>query len=128
MERKILLVDDDELILLSLEDLLRSAGYRVRCASGGKEALEIASREAFDLVILDVVMPGLSGLDVCRSLRADPAHSRTPVVLFTAKSSPVDREKGVEAGATEFLPKPFNPVELLKVVATQLGPSRGEPG
>lgn len=120
MPRKILLVDDDELILLALDDLLRNEGYDVRCASGGREGLTLAGRESFDLVILDVVMPGLSGLEVCRTLRADPGYARTPVVLLTAKSSPADVAKGVEAGATEFLPKPFEPAALLNVVGRLL--------
>jgi DNA-binding response OmpR family regulator len=112
-------VDDDELILISLEDLLRNAGYDIRCSSSGREALALAGRETFDMVILDVVMPGMSGLDVCRALRADPAYASTPIVLFTAKSSPADRERGADAGATAFLPKPYDPKELLKVVAEE---------
>lgn len=120
MARRILLVDDDELILLSLEELFRRAGYEVTCSSGGREAVALAQREPFDVIVLDVVMPGSSGLDVCRTLRADPSYTRTPIILFTAKSSPADREKGMEAGATAFLPKPFDPKELLKVVAQHL--------
>jgi len=117
MTRNILLVDDDELILIALEELFRRAGYGVRCAASGKEALALAAREGFAAVVLDIVMPGMSGLEVCRELRATSGHRKTPIILLTAKSAPEEKEKGLQAGADLFLAKPFDPAALLEVVA-----------
>jgi len=116
VKRRILMIDDDELVLLSLEELLGSAGYEVTTAADGRAGLAAAGRQTCDLVLLDVVMPGLSGFDVCRALRALPAYRDTPIVMLTAKSAPQDREQGLAAGATLFLAKPIQPEQLLEMI------------
>jgi DNA-binding response OmpR family regulator len=95
----------------------------VRCAASGAEALEAAAAEPYDAVVLDVVMPGMSGLEVCRRLRALPAYARVPVVLLTAMCAEDDRRKGLEAGADWFLPKPFDPARLVEIVKEAVAPA-----
>jgi len=116
MSKHILAIDDDELVLLSVQELLLNAGYAVTTASNGTAGLETAAKGRFDLVLLDVVMPGLSGFEVCRALRALEAYRTVPVVMLTAKSSEADREQGLAAGATLFLPKPIHPTRLLETL------------
>lgn len=121
MRKRILLVDDDELILLSLQDLFGLAGLEVRAAGSGAEGLAAAVAEPFDLVVLDVVMPGMSGLEVCRKLRSRPEYAEVPILLLTAKAEESDRRAGVEAGADSFLAKPFDPGRLVELVKEALG-------
>jgi DNA-binding response OmpR family regulator len=120
MPKRILLVDDDELILLSLQDLFAASGLAVSTVGSGAEALRLAGAEPYDAVVLDVVMPGMSGLEVCRKLRQMPGYARVPILLLTAKSEEADRLKGLEAGADSFLPKPFDPGRLVELVREAL--------
>ncbi|MBI5443378.1 MAG: response regulator [Deltaproteobacteria bacterium] len=120
MAKRILLVDDDELILLSLQDLFAAAGLSVTTVGSGAEALRVAGAEPYDIVVLDVVMPGMSGLEVCRKLREIPAYARVPILLLTAKSEEADRRRGLEAGADSFLAKPFDPGRLVELVKESL--------
>jgi two-component system cell cycle response regulator len=120
MSHKILLIDDDELILLSLESLLESEGYEVVTASSGAEALKTASAQTFDVFILDVIMPGMSGFEVCTALRAMDTYGHVPIVMLTAKSTDADRERGLASGATRFLPKPIDPDKLLEILQSVL--------
>ncbi len=110
---KILCVDDALFYRKILEDLLSPRGYEVFKAENGKEALEIIAREKVDLVLLDVVMPGMDGYDVCKAIKADERTRNIPVVMITGLISKEDRIKGIEAGAEEFLTKPFDPSEVL---------------
>jgi len=116
MSHKILLIDDDELILLSVESLIATEGFTVRTAISGAEALQTARSEHFDLFLLDVIMPGMTGFHVCEELRAMDEYSEVPIVMLTAKSSESDRRRGLEAGVTRFLPKPIDPDVLLDVL------------
>lgn len=116
MSHKILLIDDDELILLSVESLIDTEGFTVSTAASGAEALEKASSEHFDIFLLDIIMPGMSGFQVCEALRAMDEYTDVPIVMLTAKSSESDRKKGMEAGVTRFLPKPIDPDVLLDVL------------
>jgi CheY-like chemotaxis protein len=120
MARKILVVDDDEMVLIALEELLRSKGYEIGTASGGKEALEKIERESFDLVILDLVMPGMDGYEVCRRIRSNELYREIPVVMLTALTGEEDRKKGEDAGANLFLPKPISPQRLLSLIESAL--------
>lgn len=110
MNEKVLVVDDEEAILLGVGDLLASEGYRVSTARNGKEALERFAADRPDLVLLDVMMPEMSGYDVCRAIRrTDPL---TPVVMLTAKGEEVDKVVGLELGADDYVVKPFGTGEL----------------
>jgi two-component system cell cycle response regulator len=116
----ILLVDDNPQILSILADLLRPLGHRVLCAANGPTALELAADEPPDLILLDVMMPGVDGFTVCRQIRAHPLLAQVPVILVTALDDRESRVHGFEAGADEFVTKPFDYVELRARVSTIL--------
>jgi DNA-binding response OmpR family regulator len=113
--------DDDPDILNLVTLRLERAGYEVLTARDGEQALELCSQRAPDLILLDVSMPKLTGLDVARRLRELPATAATPIVLLTARASETDRAAGHEAGATAYLTKPFSPQELSARVGELLG-------
>ncbi|MDH5245863.1 MAG: response regulator, partial [Betaproteobacteria bacterium] len=117
---KVLVVDDTPHNVKLLADLLGVKGYAVATAASGEEGLAKVASEQPDLVLLDVMMPGLSGYDVCRRLRADPATALLPVILVTSLDPQVERVKGIEAGADDFLPKPINQAELFARVRSLL--------
>src|SRR6202000_1933394 len=112
MSARVLVVDDIEVNVRLLEAKLLSEYYDVLTASSGPHALEIAKRESPDIVLLDVMMPGMDGLEVCERLKSDPATRHIPVVMVTALSDVADRLKGREVAADDSLPKPVNDVAL----------------
>jgi adenylate cyclase len=116
----ILVVDDVPKNVKLLADVLAVKGYRTSTAASGEEALAAIAADPPDLVLLDVMMPGLSGYDVCRAIRADPLHALLPVVLVTALDPAQERVKGLEAGADDFLGKPVNQAELMARVRSLL--------
>ena len=117
---KILVVDDTPSNVKLLADVLGAKGYAVVTAASGADALDVVERERPDLVLLDVMMPGMSGYDVCRKLRANPATTMLPVVMITALDPGQERVKGIEAGADDFLSKPFSIKELIGIVRKTL--------
>ncbi len=119
---KVLIVDDEPNILLSLEFLLEEAGYDVYVARDGDEALEQAAAVLPSLVLLDVAMPRRDGYDVCRVLRQTPSLSHVKIVMLTAKGQPLERKKGVEVGADLYVTKPFSSTELLEKIRSVLAP------
>jgi DNA-binding response OmpR family regulator len=116
MKPRVLVIDDDELMLISLEELLASEGLDVATAASGADALEKAGDERFDIVVLDLVMPGMSGFEVCRALRGMEGYRNVPIVMLTAKSGESDRKMGLEAGSDRFLPKPTDPSALVAIL------------
>lgn len=112
----ILVVDDEPPILDLVRFTLEDAEVRVVEASDGVEALALARRLRPDLILLDVHMPRLDGLEACRQIRRDPALAQTPIVMLTAAGQEADRARGREAGADEYLTKPFSPLALLALV------------
>ena len=109
----ILCVDDEEANLRLLEKLLVPRGYVVVSAVSGKDALLKIKSQAIDLVLLDIIMPGMNGFEVCRQIKEDPKLRTIPVIMITASIVKQDRILGIEAGAEEFLSKPFDLVEVL---------------
>jgi DNA-binding response OmpR family regulator len=108
---KVLIAEDNPLTLGGLTEVLQTEGYRVLQAASGTAALELFEREAPDFVCLDIMMPGASGYDVCRRMRA--ARPRMPIVFITAKSEEVDKVLGLELGADDFIVKPFGVKEVV---------------
>jgi two-component system response regulator MprA len=111
MAARVLVVDDDDAIRTTLARSLGAEGYAVDVAANGNDALRVARDQAPDLVVLDLMLPGITGLDVCRRLRAAEQH--LPIVLLTARDAVADRVTGLEAGADDYLVKPFAFEELL---------------
>ena len=120
MTAHILVVDDVEKNVKLLADVLAVRGFEVSTAASGEQALQAVRDNPPDLILLDVMMPGLSGYDVCRALRADPACALLPIVLVTALDPSQERIKGLEAGADDFLSKPINQAELMARVKSLL--------
>ncbi|MBK0419962.1 response regulator transcription factor [Leucobacter sp. CSA1] len=117
MSQRILLVEDEESISQPLSFLLEREGYRVRVVDDGAEAIRVFPEEAFDLVLLDLMLPSLPGTEVCRSIRA---RSQVPVIMLTAKDSEIDIVVGLELGADDYITKPYSTRELLARVRAAL--------
>ena len=124
-KKTILVADDEPNIVISLEYLLEQAGYRVVVARDGHEALEAVGRERPDLVLLDVMLPRLSGFDVCQKIREDASLQHVRVMMLTAKGREVEMSKGLALGADAYVTKPFSTRELLAQIAEQLGAPPG---
>lgn len=120
MGRTILIVDDNETNLRLIGAVLRTRGYTLREAMTGEMALAIVAETPLDMVLLDVQMPGLSGLDVVRQIRAIPAHRALPVIAITAMAMKGDREAVLAAGFTDYLAKPYRTADVLALVARHL--------
>jgi DNA-binding response OmpR family regulator len=127
---KVVVIEDEEDILEVLEHSLRREGYRVISSQNGEEGLAAVRREAPDLVLLDLMLPGLDGVEVCRRLQADPLTSAIPVIMVTAKDEESDVVLGLAVGADDYVAKPFSPRELVARVKAVLrrGPLRTESG
>jgi DNA-binding response OmpR family regulator len=118
--RKILLVEDERDILELVTHYLEKEGYRVRSAADGPTGLSVARAERPDLIVLDLMLPGMDGLELCRKLRADPVSGGVPIIMLTAKAEETDRVVGLELGADDYLTKPFSPKELVARVKALL--------
>ncbi|HEU4923007.1 MAG TPA: response regulator [Burkholderiales bacterium] len=110
MAERILLIDDDSRLAAMVSEYLAGAGYRVATAASGETGLERLAKEPYDALVLDLSLPDIDGLEVCRRLRA---RSDVPVLMLTARGDAMDRIVGLELGADDYLPKPFEPRELL---------------
>jgi CheY-like chemotaxis protein len=125
MIKKILIADDEEplrlLVRATLEDESGEGRYEIIEAIDGNEALEIVRKERPELTLLDIQMPGLSGLEVCKILKSDPVTSDLMIVMLTAKGQQSDRERGFAAGADDYFAKPFSPLDLLQLVDRVMG-------
>lgn len=116
MANKILVVDDEPNIVLSLEFLMKQAGFDVRTASDGEAALAAVAAEPPDLLLLDVMMPRKNGYEVCQAIRANPDWKKIRIIMLTAKGREVEREKGLALGADDYITKPFSTQEVVERV------------
>ncbi|MEA2516553.1 MAG: hypothetical protein QOG16_391 [Actinomycetota bacterium] len=119
-EKRILIADDDPVILRLIQVNLELEGYEVLTANNGQEAVDMATAEHPDLVILDIMMPRLDGYQACEMLKAADATKEIPVIFLSAKAQQGDIEKGQSFGVAAYLTKPFDPSELIEVVEAQL--------
>ena len=124
---KILVADDEEDVLALVSTNLKNAGFRVIQAEDGPTALAKARSEVPGLIVLDIMLPVLSGTEVCKMVRADGAIARIPIIMLTAKAEEVDRIVGLELGADDYITKPFSPRELVLRVKSVIRRSAGEP-
>jgi DNA-binding response OmpR family regulator len=122
---RVLVVEDEEAILLALEDDLRAEGYEVASATDGPSGLSMAESQSYDLIILDIMLPGMNGFEVCKRLRQ--ARVTTPILILTAKSQEIDKVVGLELGADDYVTKPFGRRELLARVKAILRRGAGPP-
>ncbi len=113
---RVLVVDDDPLVRNLLSAVLHDANFDLVEAVDGHEALTLAASDPPDVVVLDVMMPGIDGYEVCRMLRADPDFATTRIVILTAKNTPGARDEAFRAGADAFFTKPFSPLDLIETV------------
>jgi CheY-like chemotaxis protein len=125
MKHKILVVDDNPDSVAIMRGILESRGYDVAAASGGAEALQFLKKEAVDLVLLDIMMPEMNGMEVLQRIKEDAASGRLPVILVTAKTQDEDLLSGYQYGADYYITKPFTAKQLLYGIELILG--KGEP-
>jgi two-component system alkaline phosphatase synthesis response regulator PhoP len=128
---KILIIEDEKNILELVRFNLEREGFQVISSMDGARGLEMAQEEIPDLIILDVMLPGMNGLEVCRELHQDPSTSNIPVIILSARAEELDKVLGLEMGADDYIVKPFSPRELLARVKARLrryspGENRGE--
>ena len=117
MSRKVLVVDDEKLIVKGIRFSLEQDGMEVDCAYDGEEALEMAKEKKYDIILLDLMLPKMDGLEVCQQTRE---FSQVPIIMVTAKGEDMDKIMGLEYGADDYITKPFNPLEVVARVKTQL--------
>jgi len=123
MQRKVLVVEDDPDQLEVIRSTLKAAGFAIGTAANGIDALVKTRSVAPDLIVLDLMLPGLNGFDICESLKQDPATASVPIIMLTGMHGQFGRFAGLEAGASEFLFKPFDPDQLIAKVEELLSRS-----
>ncbi len=128
MSNKVLVVDDEKLIVKGLKFSLEQEGFKVECAYDGEEALQLAKKNKYDIILLDIMLPKLSGMEVCQRIRE---YSNVPIIMLTAKGDDMDKIMGLEYGADDYITKPFNVLEVkarMKAVMRRLDPpKKGNP-
>ena len=128
MKAKILAADDEQDALELIEVNLKNAGYDVLVAADGREALELARSAMPNLILLDIMLPEMDGLEVCKALRRDAATALLPIIMLTARTAEIDRVLGLELGADDYITKPFSPRELILRVKNVLKRAAGRAG
>ncbi len=124
MTKKILIIDDEAKIVEICQDYLKAAGFSVVTSLDGQGGIDKARREKPDLILLDLMLPGMDGLDICRELRKE---SNTPIIMLTARVEETDKLIGLEIGADDYITKPFSPREMVARVRTVLRRAQGDP-
>ncbi len=121
MERTVLIIEDEKLIIVSTQMVLEAAGFRVESAMNGEDGIAKASKSGPDLILLDIMMPGIDGWETLSRLKRDPATSGIPVVIFTAREHTRGHQKSSDLGAADYFRKPFEPDELIDLVEKHIG-------
>ena len=121
MERTVLIIEDEKLIIVSTQMVLEAAGFRVESAVNGEEGIQKARSIRPDLVLLDIMMPGIDGWETLTRLKRDPETSGIPVIIFTAREHSRGHQKSTEMGAADYFRKPFEPDELIELVEKHVG-------
>jgi DNA-binding response OmpR family regulator len=121
MERTVLIIEDEKLIIVSTQMVLEAAGFRVEAADSGEEGIDKARTLRPDLVLLDIMMPGIDGWETLTRLKRDPDTSGIPVIIFTAREHARGHQKSTEMGAADYFRKPFEPDELIELVEKHIG-------
>jgi twitching motility two-component system response regulator PilG len=121
--RHILVVEDEESLLKLESILLTSRGYRVTGAVDGLAALKVITEDRPDLILLDIMMPGIDGFEVCRRIKENPETSAIPVVMLTAKKTITDQNRGLEVGAAAYVTKPFKALKIIELIEGLLSKS-----
>jgi len=127
MKESILVIDDEEDIAELVRYNLEKEGFRVLCAATGEDGIQVARSQTPDLILLDLMLPGIDGLDVCRQLKAETATKAIPIIMLTARGEEADIVTGLEMGADDYLSKPFSPRVLLARIKSVLRRGRGQP-
>jgi DNA-binding response OmpR family regulator len=123
----ILIIEDDWSAVRILELSLKQEGYQIITALDGERGLELARAQLPDLVLLDVMMPGMNGFEVCSQLRANPVTAHLPIVIITVRSQKADKETASEFGVSGYITKPFRRAELVATIKAALAEKRGSP-
>jgi len=121
MERTVLIIEDEKLIIVSTQMVLEAAGFRVESATNGEDGIAKARSLTPDLVLLDIMMPGIDGWETLTRLKRDPAAAGIPVVIFTAREHSRGHQRSAEMGAVDYFRKPFEPDELIELVEKHVG-------
>jgi len=121
MERTVLIIEDEKLIIVSTQMVLEAAGFRVESATNGEDGIAKAKSMSPDLVLLDIMMPGIDGWETLTRLKRDQETSGIPVIIFTAREHARGHQKSAEMGAADYFRKPFEPDELIELVEKHVG-------
>ncbi|MEZ5966050.1 MAG: response regulator [Planctomycetota bacterium] len=121
MERTILIIEDEKLIIVSTQMVLEAAGFRVESATNGEAGISKARELRPDLILLDIMMPGIDGWETLTRLKRDPETAAIPVIIFTAREHTRGHQKSTEMGAADYFRKPFEPDELIELVEKHIG-------
>jgi DNA-binding response OmpR family regulator len=124
MAKKILLVEDDPAVLRAISFILEKEGYNVLTATDGLDGLSKAKGENPDLLVLDVMLPGIDGFEICHRLRAEPQTAQLPILMLSAKGQAADKAMGLQVGANEYLTKPVERLVLLSKIEALLTPKK----
>jgi DNA-binding response OmpR family regulator len=120
MSKKILVIEDDPASLRLMQYILSHKGYEVLTAVNGLDGLKKTRSESPDLIILDVMLPGMDGFDICYHLRAEPQTAKLPILMLSAKAREVDRDTGLKVGADAYITKPIDPTDIISNIETLL--------
>ena len=121
MERTVLIIEDEKLIIVSTQMVLEAAGFRVESAVNGEEGINKSKTLRPDLILLDIMMPGIDGWETLTRLKRDPETSGIPVIIFTAREHSRGHQKSTEMGAADYFREPFEPDELIELVEKHIG-------